>query len=99
MSKKPEELLDEILAFGYDDPAFINDIHVLIGGKERVEEAKQAILSNFVPIDSVRELIDGEAGEVIPYTKEQDHFVVGYNQAHKDAHDRLDALIKEKENE
>lgn len=43
-----DELLqdvDEILAFGYKDPTFIHDIHVLIGGEERVATARAAIQS------------------------------------------------------
>lgn len=40
------EKLDQILGFGYDDPTFIHDIHVLIG-EQRVSEARDALLAAF----------------------------------------------------
>lgn len=30
-SPSPSRDIDHILSFGYDDPAFINDVHALIG--------------------------------------------------------------------
>jgi len=41
---KPQaSVVDEIFTFGYTDPTFINDIHVLIGGKDKIDQAKQQL--------------------------------------------------------
>lgn len=45
MTPKPDKELAEILGFGYKDPTFINDIHVLIGGKHKIVEAQQRLLA------------------------------------------------------
>lgn len=47
MNDNPQDWLDEALAFGYIDPTFINDIHVLIGGVDKVAIAKATIQQHF----------------------------------------------------
>lgn len=41
------EKVDEIFTFGYEDPTFVHDVHVLIGGEQKVLDAKQAITALF----------------------------------------------------
>lgn len=70
--------LDEILSFGYDDPAFIHDIHVLIGGNHKIATAKQAILDwHNKQIESV---LDRLKAENTTYTaKAYNEFSVPYD--------------------
>lgn len=75
MNSTQDELdkkLDEILAFGYKDPDFINDIHVLVGGKEKVAKAKAALRTLLIEAEKKAQLGMIEYYDQVPSNKDMD---------------------------
>lgn len=101
-SPSPSSDIDHILSFGYDDPAFINDVHALIG-PNKVPEAKAAIesliaaerqrlLDVFEGIIGEDEPFDFKNGSAIPMMVEE-AWKNGRNDLRKEQRTRLQQLI------